>query len=237
MEPGENEDFLLTAAPPSFYYIPDFISEAEEANLMRHIEQSPGPRWTQLANRRLQNWGGVPHPKGMLAEPMPPWLLPLVNRVSCVEVRTEDNNDKSQQQIFTSGKGPNHVLVNEYLPGQGIMPHTDGPLFHPTIATVTLGSHTVLRLYSPLEEDSVALPWDQREVAAVLVRRRSLVVLKDQCYSSLLHGIQEVKEDQMESSIVNLTEEEKEQRVMARNTRISLTIRHVPKTSKLKIRL
>jgi len=61
--------------------------------------------------------------------------------------------------------------------------------------------------------------------------------LKDQCYSSFLHGIQEVKEDQLDSSIVNLTEEEKEQRVMARNTRVSLTIRHVPKTSKLKIRL
>ena len=40
----ENEDCLLRGAPPSFYYIPDFISEAEEANLMRHIEQSPSPR-------------------------------------------------------------------------------------------------------------------------------------------------------------------------------------------------
>jgi len=92
----ENEDCLLRGAPPSFYYIPDFISEAEEANLMRHIEQSPGPRWTQLANRRLQNWGGVPHPKGMLAEPLPPWLSPLVDRVACVEVKTGD--DKHQQQ-------------------------------------------------------------------------------------------------------------------------------------------
>ena len=69
------------------------------------------------------------------------------------------------------------------------------------------------------------------------VRRRSLVVLKDECYSSLLHGIQEVKEDKMDGSIINLTEEEMERGVMARNTRVSLTIRHVPKTSKLKIRL
>ena len=61
--------------------------------------------------------------------------------------------------------------------------------------------------------------------------------MKDQCYSSLLHGIQEVKEDQMDESIFNLAEEEKERGVMARDTRISLTIRHVPKTSKLKIRL
>ena len=103
------EDFLLTSVPPSFYYIPDFISEAEETNLLRQIENSPTPRfvqratmsktssnrWTQLANRRLQNWGGVPHPKGMLAEPLPSWLSPLVSRVAEVEVPSRD--DKQQR--------------------------------------------------------------------------------------------------------------------------------------------
>ena len=34
---------------------------------------------------------------------------------------------------------PNHILLNEYLPGQGIIPHLDGDLFYPTIATVSLG--------------------------------------------------------------------------------------------------
>ena len=51
-------------------------------------------------------------------------------------IRKEVSNCSPTTRIFASGKGPNHVLVNEYLPGQGIMPHTDGPLFHPTIATV-----------------------------------------------------------------------------------------------------
>ena len=51
-------------------------------------------------------------------------------------IRKEVSNCLPTTRIFISGKGPNHVLVNEYLPGQGIMPHTDGPLFHPTIATV-----------------------------------------------------------------------------------------------------
>ena len=70
------------------------------------------------------------------------------------------------------------------------------------------------------------------------MRRRSLVVLKDQCYSSLLHSIEEVKEDQIDEKIVNLTEEERMGcKVMVRDKRVSLTIRHVPKTSKLKIRL
>ena len=33
----------------------------------------------------------------------------------------------------------NHVLVNEYKPGDGIMPHTDGPAYVPIVATITTG--------------------------------------------------------------------------------------------------
>ena len=46
----------------------------------------------------------------------------------------------------------NHVLLNEYTPGQGIMPHLDGDLFFPTISTVNLGSHSVLNFYDPIKE-------------------------------------------------------------------------------------
>ena len=33
----------------------------------------------------------------------------------------------------------NHVLVNEYQPGQGIMAHTDGPAYSTVVATITTG--------------------------------------------------------------------------------------------------
>jgi len=42
---------------PSFYYFPDFLSESEEASLVSMIYAAPKPKWTQLSNRRLQNWG------------------------------------------------------------------------------------------------------------------------------------------------------------------------------------
>ena len=59
---------------------------------------------------------------------------------------------------------PNHVLVNEYRSGQGIMPHTDGPLFTPVITTVTLGSHALLDLYSPRDDSQVwRADYDNRE--------------------------------------------------------------------------
>ena len=49
---------MLLQVPPTVYYIPDFITEAEEVYLLHRIESSPKPKWTQLSNRRLQNWGG-----------------------------------------------------------------------------------------------------------------------------------------------------------------------------------
>uniref|UniRef100_A0A670ZM94 AlkB homolog 6 n=1 Tax=Pseudonaja textilis TaxID=8673 RepID=A0A670ZM94_PSETE len=77
------------------------------------VYNAPKPKWTQLSGRRLQNWGGLPHPKGMVAEKLPPWLQRYVDRVSSLGV--------------FGGKPANHVLVNEYQPGQGIMVTISSP--------------------------------------------------------------------------------------------------------------
>ncbi|XP_076463568.1 putative RNA/DNA demethylase ALKBH6 isoform X2 [Babylonia areolata] len=69
----------------------------------------------------------------MVAEDLPQWLLDYSQRIA--DLGTFE------------GKVPNHVLVNEYLPGQGIMPHEDGPAFYPTVSTITLGSHALLDFY------------------------------------------------------------------------------------------
>lgn len=42
---------------PALYYIPDFITEDEEKFLLQQVYAAPKPKWTQLSNRRLQNWG------------------------------------------------------------------------------------------------------------------------------------------------------------------------------------
>ena len=39
-----------------------------------------------------------------------------------------------------------HMMT--FYSGQGIMPHLDGPMFYPTISTISLGSHTVLNFYN-----------------------------------------------------------------------------------------
>ncbi|XP_005862473.1 PREDICTED: alpha-ketoglutarate-dependent dioxygenase alkB homolog 6 isoform X5 [Myotis brandtii] len=110
------EPFRVEQAPPVIYYVPDFISKEEEEYLLRQVFNAPKPKWTQLSGRKLQNWGGLPHPRGMVPERLPLWLQRYVDKVS-------DLN------LF-GGLPANHVLVNQYLPGEGIMHHQPGLPHH-----------------------------------------------------------------------------------------------------------
>ncbi|KYN18509.1 PREDICTED: alpha-ketoglutarate-dependent dioxygenase alkB homolog 6 [Trachymyrmex cornetzi] len=206
-------------------YIPNFITEEEERQIIKCVNSVPQPKWTQLSHRRLQNWGGIPHPKGMIAEAIPDWLQKYIDKVTALSV-------------FEKGVLPNHVLINEYLSGQGIMAHSDGPLFYPVVTTISCGSHTVLDFYKRLEMT------EQQQCKlefSLLLERRSLLILQKDLYHNYLHSIAERDADSIsESSIKNLhmcakkfTKEE----IIKRDTRLSLTIRHVPKTSKLKLKI
>ncbi|KAH8249076.1 hypothetical protein KR032_005671, partial [Drosophila birchii] len=212
--------------PPTVMYIPNFITSEEEQRILSHIERTPKPRWTQLLNRRLVNYGGVPHPNGMIAEEIPEWLQNYVDKVNNLGV-------------FESPQNANHVLVNEYLPGQGILPHTDGPLFYPIISTISCGSHTVLEFAKrETEEDQQTAP---REVLfKLLLEPRSLLILKDTLYSDYLHSIAENNEDVLCDRISNYDLCENTYKIgdhlVRRSPRISLTIRNVPKTSKMKLK-
>uniref|UniRef100_A0A8D0W6G0 AlkB homolog 6 n=1 Tax=Sus scrofa TaxID=9823 RepID=A0A8D0W6G0_PIG len=107
------EPYRVEQAPPVIYYVPDFISKEEEEYLLRQVFNAPKPKWTQLSGRKLQNWGGLPHPRGMVPERLPPWLQRYVDKVSDLS-------------LF-GGLPANHVLVNQYLPGEGIMVTTLSP--------------------------------------------------------------------------------------------------------------
>ena len=61
------------------------------------------------------------------------WLQALAARLA------QDTHAFGAEQL------PNHVLVNAYLPGQGIMPHQDGPLYYPGVCIISLGCPSVVR--------------------------------------------------------------------------------------------
>ena len=120
--PASLEQVRINALPPDAYYISDFISEDEERQILDKITTAPKPRWTQLTHRRLQTWPSALVQNTLLDAPLPQWLdEPIVSRL----LSTPLSNDKADVHMFSSSPHgrPNHVLINEYPPGIGIMPH------------------------------------------------------------------------------------------------------------------
>lgn len=130
VDPGLLESFRVTSVPDIFC-IPEYLIPEEEGLLLAKIASAPAAKWKTMRHRRLQDWGGVVHPRGMVAQPLPLWLEALAARL--------------QQDTGLFPSAINHVLVNEYQPGQGIMAHQDGPLYHPAVAIVSLGAPAVMR--------------------------------------------------------------------------------------------
>nr|CAH8842696.1 unnamed protein product [Trichobilharzia regenti] len=248
------EDYRVASLPSKFFYIPNFINEEEEKDLLKHIYASPLPKWVALRDRRLQNWGGIPHVKGMLVEKIPQWLQVYVNRVSALN-------------LFHENKA-NHALVNEYECGQGILPHHDGPLYYPVVATINLNSYGVLDFYTPLDRDTDQMEQstllEDRYIGSVYLERCSLNIVSEELYTHYMHGIAQRETDlliQWESnsmssvktvdntavihnwsaSNLNVIDDDDDgdsqsQLLRQRGKRVSVTIRYVPNVSKLSVK-
>lgn len=252
---------FLIGSVPTVIYLPDFITDEEEQHLLNTIYTAPVSKWKVLKNRRLQNWGGIVHEKGLLAQDLPPWLTRITAKIY------------EKSGLFPSAI--NHVLINEYLPDQGIMPHQDGPAYYPVVAILSLGSpvvmdftpHPSLRLSTePLGNKETQNMANERPMLMsadrssdkhppfpVVLMPRSLLIFKDEAYSDYLHGIK-VQEYQQFDKAVNIpqitkslgliqsaarSEEENDRnetrcdRLIHRTaTRISLTCRVVTKVQK-----
>lgn len=131
---------------------------------------------------------------------------------------------------------PNHCLINEYLPGQGIHPHEDGGAYAPIVATISLGAPIVLDIFPKPAEGGV-LQRNSRPQWRILQEERSLLVSTGEMYTKYLHGIEAVKEDIDLQEVANWDFlGDKERFAEGRNvrrTRVSLTFRDVLKVKKL----
>mmetsp|Transcript_15066 Transcript_15066/g.27758 ORF Transcript_15066/g.27758 Transcript_15066/m.27758 type:complete len:295 (-) Transcript_15066:188-1072(-) len=188
-------------------YVPDFITEREE---MAMLEQTrcPAATWTTLRSRRLQCYGFGDH--GHCE--MPPWL----DKLSEVLVKSD---------VFPAAFKPNHALINEYLPGQGILGHTDGPCYVPLVACISLESSAILTFSERLAPSEIG-DRPSRVLAKVLLRPRSLVVFQGNAFSHALHEVAPVSEDIVDSSVVNLEAANAQVgEKIERRTRVSVTLR------------
>ncbi|KAF2716247.1 hypothetical protein K431DRAFT_289558 [Polychaeton citri CBS 116435] len=213
------------------YYIPNFITEEEEKSI-RH--QIPANRWITLSARRLQAHPTTLSPKtstlvlptspspssAPASSPLPAWLsAPILPRLAALS-------------LFPASMSPNHCLINEYAPGQGIMAHEDGAAYHPFVATVSLASPIVLEVSGkqPQQQQQQQQRW------RVLQEPRSLLLTTGAAYTETLHGISDgvqVDEGLDGAGVANwglLGDRvvfEREGGRSTRATRVSLTFRRV----------
>ena len=182
------------------YLLRDWCTSSEEEYLLGrvyHGSASSKKKWTEVSGRRLQNLGGVVHPKGLIPTPVPEWLAAQMAKVRA------SAGDLLPAPI-------NHVLVNEYQPGDGILPHQDGAAYYPAVAIVSLGCDAVMRFAPRRDETSnetkTKTSNDDGSVSrpfGVFLPRRSLLVFDGALYERYLHGIDAVREDVIDATVAN----------------------------------
>ena len=179
-----NETHRIPDLPPAGYYIPNFITAAEEQRLIAEINRLPKAKWTVLSHRRLLSLPSMligDAKDTLIAAPLPKVLeAPILDRFRSYGVFADSPHH-----------APNQCLVNEYEPGQGIMPHEDGPAYYPLTATVSLKGHTVLDIYKKTGQGEKETEPSWR----ILQEPRSLLITTADMYKDTLHGIAEATTD------------------------------------------
>jgi alkylated DNA repair dioxygenase AlkB len=128
-----------------------------------------------------------------------------------VELKEVINHLHQKGLVGTMGE-VNQIIVNEYIPGQGITPHTDDVrIFGDQIASLTLGSGVTMIFTDPANGDN----FEQ------YLKPRSIVVLSDEARWRWRHSIPARKSD-------NIINELGKPTTVQRGTRVSITFRHVP---------
>ncbi len=122
----------METSVPGFFLHRDFIDSSMEDKLMKEIDTQP---WVVDYDRRLQYYGyrnELEKPYDLVAIPVP--MPTLITQLS--------------EQIVEAGilvYQPDQVIINEYLPGQGIRPHKDRNYFDNQICGINLGSGCIMR--------------------------------------------------------------------------------------------
>lgn len=104
-------------------------------------------------------------------EPIPEWLGTLAVMLH-------------KEGITQPDKFCNHYLVNHYTGAIGIMPHTDGPLYHPFVCILSLGSPVLFKIYNNFNDHR-----DEKERAVLLIEPNSLFIFTEEYYHDCLHCI------------------------------------------------
>jgi alkylated DNA repair dioxygenase AlkB len=159
---------------PGLTYRPGFLSADEEAGLLAAVDARP---WLDDLKRRVQHYGYLYDYRerrvdpSMFLGPLPGFALPVAERLLSAGLVREM---------------PDQLIVNEYVPGQGISAHVDcEPCFKNDIVTVSLGW--------AYEMDFISL--DSGEARSAMLERGSALGMRDDGRYRWMHRIKARKAD------------------------------------------
>lgn len=161
-----------SARVPGLINLPEFISVAQEQELLAFLDRDGGAHWeTTVKARQVQHFGYTfdyetrrCDPSEQLP-PMPPILQRLIDRVAAAGVMDT----------------PDQITVNEYKPGQGIAAHIDThSAFTTEIASLSLENEIVMEYRHP----------DGVTSESAILAPRSLLVMTGASRYEWTHAIQ-----------------------------------------------
>lgn len=155
-------------SPVGLSYLPAFISPAEQQQLIKAVDAHS---WSLALKRRVQHHGyrydykSRRVERSMFLGPLPDFVASLLPRL---------------QAVAAFGQIPDQVIVNEYLPGQGISAHVDcEPCFNNRIASVSLASSCEIEFQHRLND----------QVFKLILAAGSLLVIADEARYDWTHQI------------------------------------------------
>lgn len=159
---------------PGLAYIPYYVTEHEERQLVAAIDTEP---WDTSWDRRRQPYGASYGKQTEAGRAIPPWGVALARRM---------HEEGLSERPF------DQMLVNEYLPGQGIAWHRDYDPFDRTVVSLSLLAACVMD-FRPIKTG---------RRASLLLQRRSLLVLSDAARYDWEHGIARRKNDRWHGIVI-----------------------------------
>lgn len=169
---------MSTCLPPGARLIDSFVDQREAEHLLAAIDAEP---WRSDLKRRVQHYGWFYDYRARTVSPdmdlgpLPSWLGELTDRIG-------------NEGGFSAT--PDQVIVNEYLPGQGISAHVDcEPCFGPVVASLSLGGSA----------EMIFAKRSGGERKSIILEPQSLLILSDEARYDWTHEIPARKSDVIES--------------------------------------
>lgn len=142
---SSNTESVANSGVPGLEIVPDFITVAEEEELLRYLNSSDCTWRTDLA-RRCMHFGGTycclpPPAERKTVKPEIKQAPPMPHQLDWLITRFVDH------EVYALDCIPEFCIVNEYLGSQGISAHTENFSFAAPVVGLSLGSPDSMRFH------------------------------------------------------------------------------------------